>query len=276
MDYIYTKFDNMEIFSLTKESGADGFRVIEIGHGKQIPNRGGKCSATSWHLHFVVSGSGRIDSVPIFAGEGFIMPFKQVYLEEAGGEGLEQYWINFTGDGADRLFYEVGISPRFKFEKNLPRIRELFFAVFDDPTPDRFAMLGLLFTLCGLIRGQGQANSARTGAELHIRTAEEFVRRSYAGELSVKMIADECRVSPKYLSRIYREIRGTTLVSFITNTRLEAARRLLERSDGAGGGSVSQIAFAVGYSDPLYFSKAFRRRFGVPPGEWRKNARGTY
>ena len=85
------------------------------------------------------------------------------------------------------------------------------------------------------------------------------------------MIADECRVSPKYLSRVYREKRGITLAGLISETRLEAAKRLLGRP-GDECGNISQIAFAVGYNDPLYFSRVFRKRFGLPPGEFRKKA----
>ncbi len=276
MDYICTKLSHMEFFSMAGDIPNSRLRVVELGHSKPAPGRRVKMLTDSWHLHFLIAGDGKFNSVPVRSGQGFVVRQNEYFSEEVGADGLEQYWINFTGDEAENLLSGCGVEEIFSFEKNFSRAHERLFSAFDDPKSDRFSMLGLLFTLCGLIRGQGQANSARTGAELHIRTAEEFVRRSYAGELSVKMIADECRVSPKYLSRIYREIRGTTLVSFITNTRLEAARRLLERSDSAGGGSVSQIAFAVGYSDPLYFSTAFRRRFGVPPGEWRKNARGTY
>lgn len=268
MDYIFSKLSHMEFFSIAGDAATGDLRVVELGHSVPSPERQIKRLSDCWHLHFVLSGDGRYNDIPVRRGEGFVVRENEYYSEEVGKDGLEQYWINFTGERAQSLLSDCGISGVFSFEKNFSRISDRLFSAFDDPLYDRFSMLGLLFLLCGLISDRG---SNHTGAQLHIRTAEEFVKRNYAGELNVGMIADECRVSPKYLSRVYREERGITLAGLISETRLEAARRLLERP-AEESGNISQIAFAVGYSDPLYFSKVFRKRFDLPPGEFRRKA----
>lgn len=266
MDYIFTRLPRMEFFTLMNGSG-DRLRVVEIGHSVPVPGRRIKRLADCWHLHLIVSGDGKYNDQPIRQGEGFIVREGEYYSEEVGSGGFEQYWINFTGDGVKELLNECGAENIFSFGDNFDRVRRLLESAFSEPFNERLSALGLLFMVCGLVGKKEHGNASTVSS--HIRTAEDFVRRSYAGELSVRMIADECRVSPKYLSRVYRKERGITLAGLITETRLEAAKRLLGRS-GVEGGNISQIAFAVGYNDPLYFSKVFRKRFGLPPGEFRK------
>ena len=265
LDYVFSKLSHMEFFTLTAETDSR-LRVVEFGHSTPPPGRRIKRRSDCWHLHFLTSGDGLFDSEPVKRGEGFIVREGEYYSEEVGKDGMEQYWINFTGDGAEKLIAECSIDRIFSFEKNFSRISDRLFSAFDDPLYDFFSALGLLFAICGLIRGNVSQHS---GTALHVRTAEEFVKRRYAGKINVSMIADECRVSPKYLSRVYREKRGQTLAGMITQTRLDAAKRLLERPE-AEGGNISQIAFAVGFNDPLYFSKVFKKAFGVSPGEYRK------
>ena len=266
MDYIFSKLPRMEFFTLTNDN-TDRLRVVEIGHSVPVPGRRIKRLADCWHLHLIVSGDGKYNDQPIRRGEGFFVREGEYYSEEVGSGGFEQYWINFTGDGVKELLDECGAENIFSLGDNFDRVRRLFEGAFIEPFNERLSALGLLFMICGLVGKKERGNASTVSS--HIRTAEEFVRRSYAGELNVRMIADECRVSPKYLSRVYREKRGITLAGLISETRLEAAKRLLGRP-GDECGNISQIAFAVGYNDPLYFSKVFRKRFGLPPGEFRK------
>lgn len=264
MDYLYTKLTNMEFFSLTGETDKGRLNVVEFGHSVPEPGRRVRCYADCFHLHFLVSGEGLIDSTPVKCGQGFVVREGTFYTEEVGGSGLEQYWVNFRGGQAVSLLKECGADGIFGFGQVFSRVKDCLAAALEDRSCNRLSMLGLLFGLCGLINRRDEVGVGSLPP--HIRAAEDFVRKCYSEPLSIQRIADECHISPKYLSRIYRESRGTTLVGFINSTRLEAAKRLIERTDE----NISQIAFAVGFGDPLYFSKAFRKRFGASPTEYRK------
>jgi AraC-like DNA-binding protein len=76
-----------------------------------------------------------------------------------------------------------------------------------------------------------------------------------------------CRLTGTSRAQLYRKIKaltGRSAAGFLRNYRLDRARELLENRQG----SVSQIAFASGFSNPSYFSKCFRKRFGVLPSAY--------
>jgi transcriptional regulator GlxA family with amidase domain len=67
--------------------------------------------------------------------------------------------------------------------------------------------------------------------------------------------------------QLYRNIKASTGLSpneFIRNIRLKKAAQLID----AQAGSISQIAYDVGFSDPKYFSKCFKTLFGKTPSEY--------
>lgn len=81
-------------------------------------------------------------------------------------------------------------------------------------------------------------------------------------------IARAAGVSVRHLDRLFADQLGTTWGAAYRQLRLAHAGRLLRQSPL----SLSQIAFATGFSSPSHFSRAFRQAFGFPPGVWR--ARG--
>ncbi len=88
-----------------------------------------------------------------------------------------------------------------------------------------------------------------------------------ASELAnVSAWAAACGIDRSHLSRLVRRHSGLTAVAYLNERKLQtAADLLLDSAD-----SISAIAAAVGYSDPFTFSKAFRRRFGMPPRSYRQ------
>jgi transcriptional regulator GlxA family with amidase domain len=80
--------------------------------------------------------------------------------------------------------------------------------------------------------------------------------------LSRAGVARAAGVSPRQLNRLFLEHRGCTFLEDYHRLRLEHAERLLRQS----ALSVSEIAFASGFSSASHFSRAFRRRYAVSPG----------
>ena len=80
----------------------------------------------------------------------------------------------------------------------------------------------------------------------------------------VERLADEVGLSTRQLLRRVKETAGLTPNGYIRMLRLERAAQLLEQR----AGSVSEIAYQVGFNQPEYFSKLFRQVFGIPPSEY--------
>jgi AraC-like DNA-binding protein len=86
-------------------------------------------------------------------------------------------------------------------------------------------------------------------------------------ELSPEGVAAELGISKRYLQQLLAG-SGTGFVQELTASRLDRASDMLT-DPRAGGLTVGEIAFRCGFLDPGYFARAFRKRFGRTPSEWR-------
>lgn len=82
-------------------------------------------------------------------------------------------------------------------------------------------------------------------------------------------IADQCKLSLGYLRRAFREMTGQTLHEFLEEARITTARQLLRETNLP----LKIISHRVGYSHHSAFTFAFRHRMGVPPKDYRRDAR---
>jgi YesN/AraC family two-component response regulator len=86
-------------------------------------------------------------------------------------------------------------------------------------------------------------------------------------EFSIEQLAREIGMSRRHLNKKIQAITNLTTSEFIRTLRLQRAARLLYNA----AGTVSEIAYKVGFNNLSYFSKAFRRQFGKLPSEFTKN-----
>jgi AraC-like DNA-binding protein len=98
----------------------------------------------------------------------------------------------------------------------------------------------------------------------------EIIDARYAERLSLRDVAAEVGLSGGYLTTVVRDRTGRTVVEWILERRLAAARALLLGSDL----TVEAVALRVGFEDPAYFSRRFRLAHGCAPGAWRRASGG--
>lgn len=182
------------------------------------------------------------------------------------------YWLHFTGrDAAERLkqhglwekqsFY-VGASSQFSelFDtviRELQLCRPLF----------RQLLTGLLEQLLLLLHRQllEAPNPGRT-VEGEIWEAVNYFQRHYARPIVVADYAKAHNMSSAWFIHEFKRRTGLPPMRYILNLRLSNARALLAETDYA----ISEIAAIVGFSDPLYFSRLFKRHFGHSPTQYQK------
>ncbi|MFP3090646.1 helix-turn-helix domain-containing protein [Treponema sp. TIM-1] len=115
-----------------------------------------------------------------------------------------------------------------------------------------------------LIRRAAQGRSNPVPVPLPLDKAVKYIDEHSTEGIQLIDAASAARVSPAYLSRLFSEHFKINFIDYITERRIERAEKLIRES----GMNMKEIAFAVGYQDPNYFSKIFKKVLGMPPTQY--------
>lgn len=158
-----------------------------------------------------------------------------VFLDNAGGRALSQAVVS----AAER----TTAAAAFLLQGNLLAVlARLFDAAVNEDT-----------TLGGN-RRHGVVAQVKSYLDLH-----------YADCITVSSVAALFRLSPNHLNGIFSKHEGVGMYEYLLQRRLQKADQLLRSTDLL----VKQVAYEVGFADPLYFSRLYRKRFGYPPSAQR-------
>ena len=105
---------------------------------------------------------------------------------------------------------------------------------------------------------------------MRLQPALQYVRRHFNERLSETEAARRCGMKRFAFSRSFHLAFGLTFREYVLRTRIGEARRLLAEGDH----TVTEVAFATGFTDGSYFARMFRRYTGVLPSEYRHGALG--
>jgi signal transduction histidine kinase/DNA-binding response OmpR family regulator len=110
-----------------------------------------------------------------------------------------------------------------------------------------------------------EAENLSANSEL-VKKLQQFVEMKLENtDLSVDELANHVAMSSRNLQRTLKTSTGFTPIEFIREVRLFAARDLLEAKKKR---TISEVAYAVGFSTPTYFSKQYKKRFGISPSSY--------
>jgi len=99
-----------------------------------------------------------------------------------------------------------------------------------------------------------------------VDVAKEYIDTHYQNEISLDDVSREVDISPYYFSKIFKDETGENFIEYLTAIRIAKAKELLLRSEY----SMKEICSMVGYSDPNYFSRTFKKNVGVTPTEFKE------
>lgn len=97
-----------------------------------------------------------------------------------------------------------------------------------------------------------------------IEAAKQYIEQHLAEDLSLDAVSSKVFISPKYLSKLFKEELGVTYTDYVTTRRMEQAKALIENNNM----TVEQIASTVGYGTAAYFIKRFKEMYGCTPGNY--------
>lgn len=251
------KLIRRESFETIRPAGRNDFQLLYLAGGSADFVIGGK----NFHLT-----EGHV--ILYYPGE------RQYYLYERKNHP-EVYWLHFTGSQAASWASRAGFSHSGFCRTGLQSEFVLLFrriireVQLKKPRCHPLCALYTRELLELLIRQtQSQQDTSGHGSELVEKAIVQFYQ-SYQQPLQIRDHADALNVSVCWLIRCFKRYTGVTPQKYLTDIRIAKAKELLYSSTLSCG----EIAASVGYPDPLYFSRVFRRETGQPPQAFRKTLR---
>jgi two-component system response regulator YesN len=181
----------------------------------------------------------------------------------AGGDpaqGVQQTRISCTRTlvGCSELRMELNLTSDMLEQSE----RQLWQAIATTETIGelRDALLSHLRLLYGEISEKREKKTHNVVALIQL-----YIRQHYAEDLTNAQIAASVFLTTTYVCLLFKQETGMTLNEYVIETRITQAKRLL--SDPAN--KLYDVCYAVGYKDPGYFGKLFKKQTGMTPGEFR-------
>lgn len=236
-------------------------------------------------LHFILSGKGffspKSDNVyPLSKGQMFLISPNKPVIYGADANNPWQYaWIGFDGLRADAILKKCGFSVSTRILP-LPEKLSLMSDYFDhilEHDIDTFGsgmrkeawMLMLFSRLMDSYEKQGQntppSQFHQYNTKSYIELAIEYIKTSYHNGINVSDIATRLGVSRAYLNYVFQNELNTSIQQYLIGFRMNKAANLLVNTTL----TIKEISSAIGYTDQLTFSKAFKKKFGVSPKTYR-------
>ena len=181
-------------------------------------------------------------------GQCFVAQMGTEWLDAVHARGLEAP-ERFTSGSRDRAA-SLGVEACREFRRG--------------DGPSTLAVEGLLVALLAELTRTHHRPERRTPAWL--RRATEVVHDRYLGSIGLAELAAEVDVHPSHLARSFTRHHGCSVGELVRRLRIEHARRLLTESERG----LSEIALTTGFADQSHFTRAFKQRVGVSPGEYRR------
>lgn len=253
--------------SLSLEVAACGFAQTDHTWKKE-----GVCSPYS-RIYYIPDGEGTLT----IDGKEFALCKGHIYLIPAGllydyrcDIYMEQLYfhVNITMPNGMDLFYGGReVYGRDIGQEQLEEVQGLYWST---AMGDTFRLQGILWEETG--RFAQMAGIRMEQMKRHSELVEqlfELAQNPVSIQNHVRLLADRMHVSESTLSKRFRAETGMSPGSYLGQLVTQKACRLLIQSDK----SIAGIAEELGFEDPFYFTKFFKRQMNLPPGTYRKQMR---
>lgn len=240
-----------------RPKGRLDFQILYIASGK---------------AHFYFNDNG-IDTIVNAGNMVIYRPKEPQRYEYFGIDQTEVYWVHFTGNDIKNMLRSYGITDNMhvintRTSLEYTRIFKQMILELQRHQSDYPEMLTLLLRqLLILIHRQLTTENKIKNVYLdtEMEKAIQYFNDNYNTEINVEMYAASRGMSVSWFIRCFKQYTNTTPMKYIVSLRITNAQILLETTNY----NVTEIGNIVGYENPLYFSRIFKKQKGVSPSEYR-------
>ncbi|MBQ4115908.1 MAG: helix-turn-helix transcriptional regulator [Clostridia bacterium] len=232
-----------------------------------------------YQLYYVASGKAHFffDGKEKIISKGNIVLFRpgdpQKYNIYAS-EKPETYWVHFTGGEVETLLdhYRFPKGESLFYTGSSQDYQHIFGQMIRELQLRRTNFQDLLSlnirTLLLMInRHLTESKNARAQVLDEIEKSIHYFNENYNKPIIIEDYAEQHLMTPCWFIQNFKQLTKTTPMQYIVNLRLTNAMNMLENKNY----NIAQIASAVGYDNPLYFSRLFKKHTGLSPSEYRNN-----
>ena len=276
------------LFSVFPNENFVDLKLYQFGWERCTPAHAfGPAARTHYLFHYIISGTGlfmaddddgHTVTYQIKSGQGFMIFPGQITTYVADKDLPWEYvWLEFDGLRAKETLSIAGLTKDTPvYHADSREMREVmmsemrYIAQHGDLSP--LHLIGHLYLFMdALTRSVSSLRISKGGRlrDFYIHEAIAFIDQNFQNDISVEEIADNCGLNRSYFSKIFKEAVGRTPQAFLLHYRMTKAAELLKLTQL----SISDISKAVGYDNPLHFSRAYKNVYGVSPRDWRNENR---
>ena len=190
-----------------------------------------------------------------------------------GKDHTEMYWVHFTGNQVEEILESSGFTSRdcIFFAGADPALPQLFDHMIHELQTRRAnfqTMLELYLRQLLLLSRRVAPTPTSLTSALHrqVEQVQRYFAQNYSSPINIREYAAGQNVSISWFLRCFKQVTGQTPMQYILSTRITNAITLMRDTDW----NLTQIAAAVGYDNPLYFSRLFRKQKGMSPSDYRR------
>ncbi|MDQ1911028.1 helix-turn-helix domain-containing protein [Paenibacillus sp. GD4] len=257
--------------------------VLFTGYSQTKPgHKPGPKVVDYYLLHHILSGKGTYTcqghTYELGQGDSFLIePGKLINYMADLADPWHYRWIAFEGKQAESLLQDIGLSSgqpvvhtgrKRSIAVLYHQVQTAFQSRSSQASLKANGYLHLLLAEYAeaLQPQQGAAPQMTSGGDRTVQQAIHYLQTQYAEPITIELMAETLGYNRAYLSTLFKQHTGLTPVTFLLRLRLDKARHLLrERTEL----TMEQIASSVGFQDPLYFSKQFKRLYHISPSAYR-------
>lgn len=252
--------------------------LYQFGWERCIPgHQFGPAARTHFLFHYIISGQGSLDTngntYTLKAGQGFLLCPGQVSTYIASTEDPWYYtWVEFDGLRARESMTLAGLGERqpiYTPASGGSRIQTFLMDIVDNHDKAPMRLVGLAMILLDEIVQTSKTRISqgdRSLRDFYMREVINYIDGNYRRDVSIEEIAENCGLNRSYFSRLFKECMGESPQRFLIHYRTAKAAELLKGTRL----SIAEVSHAVGYENPLHFSRAFKKVYGISPNEYRR------